>query len=67
MHARRAGCYDKMLFDAVTTHVATHFTKYETEQLLKVRAPWGHPLARVPAPASVCPQASLPCANTHLG
>jgi len=39
IRARRAGCYDKMLFDAVTTHVATHFTKYETEQLLKVRAP----------------------------
>lgn len=36
MH-RRAGCYDKLLFDTVTVHVAQNFTKYETEQMLKVR------------------------------
>ncbi|KAF5839974.1 mitochondrial F1F0 ATP synthase associated 36.3 kDa protein [Dunaliella salina] len=32
----KAGCYDKMLFDAVTVHVAQNFVQYETEQLLKM-------------------------------
>lgn len=36
LSSHRAGCYDKLLFDTVSVHMAEHFTKYETEQLLKV-------------------------------
>lgn len=36
-HNRSAKFYDKGLFEAVSANVSANFTKYETEQLLKVR------------------------------